>query len=370
MWAAWPFAPDGDPWINDCLGRLTRFDLQAVAPDLHGTRLHPAIPASSPVAGFGCGMANHPDGFIYANTVGGVVRVDADTGLSTGNVFGPAGNRFGIAADPQTGDLVYVTGPNCFPGLPGPCDVFTVDPDTGAASRFVALPGIEFIDGIAFNPGGSQLFLSNFSGRTVIVADRDAPGARSGTVNRHIPIPNTPDGIAFHVDGFLVTTNVDGTIAKIVLGPPDVVSTFASGGGRNDLAQVGADMCLYTTQDLFTRFDDGTVTTDSSLVRICPGFIPPPGVEGDTDRDGVANSADLCPSTPGGEVVDPSTGCSIAQLNPCEGPRGSTQPWKNHGQYVASVAESAESFLDQGLITEAEKDAIVRAAAKSTCGAK
>ena len=203
-----------------------------------------------------------------------------------------------------------------------------------------------------------------------MVIDRDAPGARSGTVNRQIPIPNTPDGIAFHVDGFLVTTNVDGTISKIVLGPPDVVSTFASGGGRNDLSQVGADTCLYTTQDFFTRFDDGTVTTDSSLVRICPGFIPAPGVERDADGDGVENSTDVCESTPVGEVVDPGTGCSIAQLNPCEGPRGSTQPWKNHGQYVASVAESAESFLDQGLITPAEKDAIVGAAAQSTCGSR
>lgn len=58
------FAPDGDPWINDCLGRLTRFDLQGVAPEIHGTKLHPAITADSTVEGFACGMANHPDGFI------------------------------------------------------------------------------------------------------------------------------------------------------------------------------------------------------------------------------------------------------------------------------------------------------------------
>src|SRR5262249_15729287 len=157
------------------------------------------------------------------------------------------------ATDPQTGDLVYVTGPNCFGGFPGPCDVVTVNPNTGTASLFLRLPGIEFIDGIAFDPSGAQLFLSNFDGRTVLVVNRDAPGARSGTVNRAIPIPNTPDGIAFHLDGFLVTTNVDGTISKIVLGPPDVVSTFAAGGGRNDLSQVGPDTCLYTTQDDFTR---------------------------------------------------------------------------------------------------------------------
>jgi hypothetical protein len=71
-----------------------------------------------------------------------------------------------------------------------------------------------------------------------------------------------------------------------------------------------------------------------------------------------------------GEVVDPGTGCSIAQLCPCEGPRGTTVPWKNHGQYVSCVAKSAESSVVQGLITEAEKDAIVSAAAGSACGDK
>jgi hypothetical protein len=43
-------------------------------------------------------------------------------------------------------------------------------------------------------------------------------------------------------------------------------------------------------------------------------------------------------------------------------------PWRNHGQYVSSVARSAESFLAQGLITPAEKDAIVAEAGQSTCG--
>jgi hypothetical protein len=32
------------------------------------------------------------------------------------------------------------------------------------------------------------------------------------------------------------------------------------------------------------------------------------------------------------------------------------------------VAKSAESFVKQGLITKAEKDAIVSAAARSACG--
>ena len=90
----------------------------------------------------------------------------------------------------------------------------------------------------------------------------------------------------------------------------------------------------------------------------------------DIDGDGVTNDLDICASTPNGEVIDPSNGCSIAQLSPCEGPRGTSVNWKNHGKYMSSIAHAANAFLDLGLISEAEKDAIVSAAGQSTCGAK
>lgn len=90
----------------------------------------------------------------------------------------------------------------------------------------------------------------------------------------------------------------------------------------------------------------------------------------DVDGDGVPNSTDTCGFTAPGVVVDPANGCSIQQLVPCSGPRGTTEPWKNHGQYVSSVAKTANSFLRQGLITEAEKHAIVAEAASSNCGKK
>jgi hypothetical protein len=90
--------------------------------------------------------------------------------------------------------------------------------------------------------------------------------------------------------------------------------------------------------------------------------------DSDSDNDGVANASDLCAATPADTVVEPSTGCSVAQLVPCEGPRGTTLQWKNHGQYVSSVSKTAESFLRLGLITPAQKDAYVSAAANSSCG--
>ena len=93
-----------------------------------------------------------------------------------------------------------------------------------------------------------------------------------------------PDGIAFHAVApqFVVTNNTDGTMTRFDFPgndftQPPVQSVFASGGFRGDLSQVGADGCLYLTQE-GTRCLDGTTLFDNSVVRICGGFAPPPGV--------------------------------------------------------------------------------------------
>jgi hypothetical protein len=90
--------------------------------------------------------------------------------------------------------------------------------------------------------------------------------------------------------------------------------------------------------------------------------------ESDADGDGVPDSLDLCPNTPQGAVVN-ADGCSIDQLAPCAGP-ASGGVWRNHGQYVSTVAHVANGFLAQGLISEDEKGAIVATAARSKCGSK
>lgn len=90
----------------------------------------------------------------------------------------------------------------------------------------------------------------------------------------------------------------------------------------------------------------------------------------DSDGDGVYNDADLCVLTPPGMPVNPQNGCSIAQLCPCEGPRGSDEAWRNHGKYVSCVAHATNQFEKNGLITEKEKDALTSAAGQSSCGKK
>src|SRR5947207_8649304 len=90
------------------------------------------------------------------------------------------------------------------------------------------------------------------------------------------------------------------------------------------------------------------VATD--IVGAPPAFNATFSLAGETDEDadGVPDSADLCPDTPQGEIVN-SDGCGIDQLAPCAGP-ASGGTWKNHGEYVSTVAHVTEAFLDQGLI--------------------
>jgi hypothetical protein len=92
-----------------------------------------------------------------------------------------------------------------------------------------------------------------------------------------------PDGIAFHAatPKFVVTSNTDGTMTRFDFPGDDFTqvptqSVLASGGFRGDLSQVGSDGCLYLTQD-GTNFDDTSSSGEDSVVRICPGFLPPVG---------------------------------------------------------------------------------------------
>jgi hypothetical protein len=90
--------------------------------------------------------------------------------------------------------------------------------------------------------------------------------------------------------------------------------------------------------------------------------------EFDSDNDGIPDVVDLCPDTSVGAVVN-ADGCSIDQLAPCEGP-ASGGVWKNHGQYVSTVAHVSQQFVAQGLINEVQAEAIVTQAAQSGCGFK
>jgi hypothetical protein len=59
----------------------------------------------------------------------------------------------------------------------------------------------------------------------------------------------------------------------------------------------------------------------------------------------------------------------IDELVPCSGP-ASGGTWKNHGQYVSSVAHAVNLLANLGCINQNEKGKIVSEAARSNCGKK
>src|SRR5437763_16094816 len=99
------FAPDGDVWAPRCGGTtgfvFTRFDRQSTTV-INSTTVHPEAPGSPFPSVDACGIANHPNGSLYANTSRGVIRLDANTAAMLAGPFGPGGNLQGIATDPIT----------------------------------------------------------------------------------------------------------------------------------------------------------------------------------------------------------------------------------------------------------------------------
>ena len=91
--------------------------------------------------------------------------------------------------------------------------------------------------------------------------------------------------------------------------------------------------------------------------------------DSDIDNDGVANDyPDLCLFTTLGDVIDPQTGCALEELVPCDSPMGTNDGWRNHGKYMSSIAKASKKFVEDGLMTEGEREALMGSAGSSTCG--
>jgi uncharacterized repeat protein (TIGR01451 family) len=295
--------------------RLHRFSGSATT-TVHGSTVHAETVQA--IAG-GCGMVVHPNGTLYLNMndgVHGVANVDPTTGATIA-LMGPPGNALGIAVDPVTNHLLYA-GYDCRAGVYGPtCTLYDVDPATGlvASTPIVFKPKdeIAYVDGMYFDPTGQYIFLDNrYPVERLTVLDR------SGKIVQHVPVGSEPAGIGFHggSDRFVVTNNTDGTMTMFRFPPKDSttddyqkppdVAWFASGGFRGDLSQVGPDGCLYATQ-AGTRYNDYTETTENSIVQICGGFSPPPGI--------TLVSPPPATGTLEGAVVDALTRAPIASAN-------------------------------------------------------
>ena len=259
------------------------------------TVLHPET-VSAQITG-GCGLADRKVGsqdFMFSpindSTGGGFGMVQIGwsslipPALTVTKIAGPPSNAIAIAVDPKTNALVYA-GAACqlTSPLPATCPLYSFDPATGTTSLFMTLPGATsaFVGGLAFDPNGDYLFIANRTGSPAGALDvRD----RSGTLYSHSVLTTDPVGIGIHGGStpFVLTNNQDGTMMEFDFSGnnyqvPPVPKLFASGGSRGNQVQAGPDGCLYVTQAQ-TRYNNGTSDTTNSVVQICGGFIPPPGI--------------------------------------------------------------------------------------------
>jgi hypothetical protein len=257
------FAPGGTLLAAICRGPSQVHRLGGTPVQRHGSSVLPdqAVTTGDDV---GCGLVNGPDG-VYANAAtGGVVRLDPETGAVLARAAGPAGNGLGIAYDPHGGRFLYAAAHG----------LAWVSADLTRSGTFASRSAY---DGVYLDPSGAFVFAAD--GEAVDILDQ---GGNLVQRVEHTAGPGGPtDGVAFHgTDGFVVTNNTDGTITRLDFpdrdyAKPPVQTVLASGGFRGDLVQVGPDSCLYVTQS-GSRYADGTVTTEQSVVQICGGFVAPP----------------------------------------------------------------------------------------------
>ncbi len=252
-------------------------------------------------------------------------------------------DRFGISAA-ISGDMALVgaSGENFDENIAGAYDsgaVYLFDIGTGSLLQSIENPLPDARDAFGTSVG--------ISGNVMVVGtpqdDTDGVQAGAAYLYRSGPEDADEDGVADDEDNCPIDPN------------PNQEDTDQDGEGDacdvdddNDTIDDTVDNC---------QFDPNPDQTDTD------GDGAGDACDTDLDGDGVIDAVDACVPTAPGEAVD-DTGCSIAQLCPCDG------DWKNHGGYVRCVAQTSEDFVDAGLITDTEKDAIVSAAAQSQCGKK
>lgn len=200
----------------------------------------------------------------------------------------------------------------------------------------------------------------------IAMADRSGVGGLPAFISPYENCPETPEPAIVEVDGNISALFTCSTPSlKALLGPvkvmlPDGIVVQVPTRAKVSFAEISEG-----TLNIQNSGNQGTISIEyqGKVTELNVGESTL--VKTDIDKDGVFGGDDKCPDTPFGEIVD-ADGCRIDQLCPCE----KDPPWKNNGEYVSCVAKTAESFVEQGLITETNKDMIVSEAANSDCGKK
>ena len=282
---------NGDVIASECAeknARLHRFSA-ATTTTVQGTPVHPDALIST--AAGGCGMALHPNGLIYSNIKdtalnAGVTEIQiTPSGATVLRRFGRVGNALGIAVDPGTTNLFYFDA-GCTPNPPTgfkSCSLVEMKTD-GTLVRLIPLSTVTFGDGLAIDPSGTFIFVTDRlpkGAQKLLVLDR-----ATGSILQSVLLPNDPVGMGFSASSpkFVITNNQDGTMTRLDFPGdnyrlPPAITAFASNGFRGDFISTGPDSCVYVTQ-LGVRYNNGYSESapKNSIVQICDGFAPPPGV--------------------------------------------------------------------------------------------
>ena len=202
---------------------------------LHGTNtLHSQTAQSVGGDGLGgYGMSLGHDGFLYAQSFGGIRKINTTTWSST-TLAGSASGAYGLKTLPN-GNLVY----NANDGY---VHIYNLGTNTDSAIYFSG----SFNDDIAVSPDG-HIFVA------VLGASRLDVINQSGALVNTFSSSHNADGMAYG-QGAIFKNNTDGTITRVDFSGPGFVgvgneTVIASGGGYGDLAAVGPDGSFYVDQD-------------------------------------------------------------------------------------------------------------------------
>jgi hypothetical protein len=179
-------------------------------------------------------------GKYYGIGLGALYQFDPNT-LALGKkiVAAPCGDTRGLAADPDTGDLI----------IAGSCGLYRVSDPDGATPTMTAINTDDNLDGVTVTDGGTAFWVADVSIGGV------AKISASGTVLDHVAIAGGPDGVAIAsssatagVAGNLFVNDNNGSITMVDVHHGDATTVVASGGSRGDFVTVGPDGFLYATQ--------------------------------------------------------------------------------------------------------------------------
>lgn len=224
---------------------------------------------------------------------------------------------------------------------------------------------LDLVLGHVYWTSGNEILRANLdgSGLTVIL---------NTTFPRGLEVDAANNSIYFTTNGVFSTCVT--TLERIDLDGMNRATLYSLAGANatrcdNFFTEVELDPAA--NQLYFANTVAGTIsrinTDGTGLVDILSGLDTPDGLDliadSDADDDGVPDGDDVCAMTPPETLVN-ADGCSIDQACPCD------DPWPNHYSYVRCVANEVSDLLAEGLITRAEKRAIVRAARQSNCGSR